>query len=587
MWYIQEESRLTKGPKYWLGGRNSTGRTIGRKLVDIRLKASSVSRIHARLTVHKASFYAPTGTHRQTTVVCVVDSSAYGTFLKYPKNHVVSREEPAGHHRRLNKGDLTEVYEGALLAFGAPSAWWRVCWYPILVLPSRLPNAARTRLQEVAEATSLEVTDNMSENVTHLVTSSCVSTSQKFLLMLARDVHVVQPAWLEALHMVVLNACNAVAIAESDEIASAATCLPHEDKYLPPFSEADAANYVPDVLQNVWKPSQREKRHKMFENIVFAFEAEHRCSWWAPIINLLGGVTILSKVLNKRPQLKGKRVLHLGDQELEGTKHEQEDIRKVCEKEKDLIECILRADLAPIESALDDVREELFRPGNTRVDIGSNPQKSVIPLGGAEVTDVATPGPLDADSDVESDVSGAAETYRASSRGNSNNFSPTTGARREAGRLEKTTSKSVPKWKDLKIDVQDFESEADPQQKRVRSGVHQRESNKGNDNPEEDREIGPRIVSDSALGEGIEFDGEKDNERVFFPVSSAPSAPGLNSTPVDGRDVRPFRRRKLPSASTLPLKRVKALDETNLYNVGGRRHLLSREESGDQKEIRD
>ncbi|KAI0564907.1 Forkhead-associated (FHA) [Gracilaria domingensis] len=548
-------------------------------MVDIRLKASSVSRVHAKISVNRASFYAPTGSHKQTTVVCVVDFSAYGTFLKYPKNHAASREEPAGHHRRLNKEHPTEVYEGAFLAFGAPSAWWQVCWYPLLVLPSRLPPAARTRLGEVAAATSLQVADQMSENVTHLVTCSCVSTSQKFLIMLARNGHVVQPAWLEALHMIVINACTSIAVAESDDVASTSTNLPMEENYLPPFSEDDAANYVPDILQNVLKPTQRGKRKNMFENIVFAFETEDRSYWWAPIVDILGGVTVMSRSLSKRPELKGKRVLYMGDKALERRNYEQ-NVSGMCSKEKDVIECILRADLTPIESTLHIVCEDIFRHGNGGVTTSNNVLKSTPVLGGADVTDVATPGPLDADSDAESDVSGAAETYRASSRGSAKNFSKSKQTEQRCDTKAKPGSEDVSQWHDLKKKDQNCDKEGDSQQKRVRSNAQRVES--GNNISENDREIAPRIVGNKPNEESTDFDGGRDNERVFFAVQSEPAQSERNGVPSDGGDVRPFRRRRLPSAPSVPLKRVKVLDETKIYNTGGRRLMVAQEDEDNE-----
>lgn len=575
MWYIQEESRKD-GPKYWLGGTQSPGRTIGRKVVDIRLRASSVSRVHAKICVQHASYYAPPGKHKQTTVVSVKDSSAYGTFLKYPQNHVASRGEAAGHHRRLNKEDPTDVYEGALLAFGAPSAWWQVCWWPILVLPSRLSPPERARLDEVCAWTSLQQTEQMTDSVTHLITSTCVSTSQKFLTMLARNGHVVQLAWLEALQMVVVNACKSISAAETEEVAVAATLLPIEENYLPPFSQQDLQNYVPDVLQNVLKPTIRERRKNMFKDIVFAFVREERRAWWAYIIDHLGGIAILSGAIPNRPELKGRRILYLNDG-VNGRHREQVSGFKYME-ERDVIESIIRADLVPIEHALDLVRLENPKLCNPRTAQGNNQQRSGHTSGGADTTDVATPGPLDAESGDESYASGAADTYRRDNQTNTNVMTDGEEHRLESsgvslqGKVGNRPTVQMPETspqrlaKDRELQRKRLRPASDQEEPVGKTGVH--ETNQGD---ECGNEITPHHVP--------LFDEISNNEREFFSVPAVPNSEHRAGTSMgDEGDVRPFRKRKLPSATSVLLRRVTVVRDHKVYNTGAKRRLVSQDQ---------
>ncbi|PXF47295.1 Nijmegen breakage syndrome 1 protein [Gracilariopsis chorda] len=575
MWYIQEESRK-HGPKYWLGGTQSHGRTIGRKVVDIRLRASSVSRVHAKICVHTASFYAPPGKHKQTSGVSVTDFSAYGTFLKYPQNHIASRDEPAGHHRRLNKDDPTDVYEGALLAFGAPSAWWQVCWWPILVLPSRLSPAERARLDEVSAWTSLQETEQMTDSVTHLITSTCVSTSQKFLTMLARNGHVVQLAWLEALQMVVVNACKSILSAETEDVAIAATHLPIEENYLPPFSQQDLSNYVPDVLQNVLKPTQRERRKNMFRDIVFAFVREERRAWWASIIDHLGGVTVLSRAIPERPELRGSRVLYLKD--IAEGRHFERVSGFTYMEEKDVIESILRADLIPIEYALDLVRLENPKQCNPRTAQGSNQQRSGQTSGGADTTDVATPGPLDAESDDESYASGAADAYRRCGQSKATVMSAGEERAVEARSVgSRDKSRQNPSVQESEQGTQRLTKDRELHRKRLRSASDQGEHvgktgpHATNQCDDPSNEITPHDVS--------LFDEISHSKREFFSVPAAPNSEHKAGASVgDEGDVRPFRKRKLPSATSVPLRRVKVVRERRVYNTGAKRRLVSQDQ---------
>lgn len=295
MWYlIEDKPERPPAPRHWLGGVDiPQGRTIGRKHVDIRLQASSVSRNHARLIVKKSPFYAHPHPHRRTTTVTVIDSSAYGTFLKYPKGHPSARNATA-HHIRLDKNSPFEIFNGALLSFGAPAAWWRLVSHPLLIIPCRLSETERKRLTTIATVTGLDIADSWAPNATHLVTNTCSTRSAKLLSALAARIDVVPPSWVEGLHHVVTTACRAIVDAPNNDAATVTTSLPEPLNFNPPFEANDICLYGPTVVKGVFDPERMHRRENLFRNIVFAFACEKRRSYWTTIVELCAGRVALA-----------------------------------------------------------------------------------------------------------------------------------------------------------------------------------------------------------------------------------------------------------------------------------------------------
>lgn len=294
MWYlVEDQPERPPAPRYWLGGvAHTRGRSIGRKHVDIRLKASSVSRTHAKLVVQKAPFYAHPHPHRHTTTVTVYDSSAYGTFLKYPQGHPAARDSMEN-HIRLDKNTPTQIFDGALLSFGAPAAWWRLVWHPLLVIPAHLSDAERSRLAVVAADTGIEVADKWVENATHLVTTRCKVHSVKFMTALASRAHVVTPSWIEAIHHVVTQACRAIGDAPNSDAADMTTRLPDERRFIPEFEPSDLSTHGADVLSTVFSEAAVKQRDLLFFGIVLIFTQEKRRARWAKVIELCSGHAML------------------------------------------------------------------------------------------------------------------------------------------------------------------------------------------------------------------------------------------------------------------------------------------------------
>lgn len=575
MWYIKEESR-DHGPKYWLGGINTDGRTIGRKVVDIRLRASSVSRVHAKINVSPSSFYTPIR-HKQSTVVSVIDSSAYGTFLKYPPGHVASRDEPPGHHRRLSKEEPTDVYEGALLAFGAPTAWWQVCWYPVVAIYSRLTSQQEERMFSISTSSSLQLTERMSDGVTHVITSVCVSNSRKFLGVLSNNGHIVMPAWCEAALSITTNACKAIATSETDEVATAVTNLPPESKYVPPFCAKDHELYPPAVLENAFNPQQREKRTSMFNQIVFAFSRKDRSVWWGPILDLLGATAVLTQALPERSELSNRRILYVLD-DRESTSSSSTGLHVV--EEKYMVESILCASLEPIERALRLMSSDTsVEPDPSKRTVGgtlvSESRRAQLP-GNADNTDVATPGPFDVDSDVESEESNSSHVHgkveirdqdpleaksatadeitTSGARAKKRKLEITTAQPSKGGQVQTGTDNESVKKRTRSSSDNDLQPTPDPVKKAEASALQNSAGMKGEDTP-------------------CRIDATEYNPRRFFSVPLEDTSPPRETESVASceDDVRPFRIRKLPSATEIPLKRVKASTETKIYRTMSRK----------------
>lgn len=525
MWYLTEEKfsdgRSEPSPKYWLGGTATSGRTIGRKHVDIRLKASSVSRTHAKISVLKAAFYTPTGDSRQSTSVSVQDSSAYGTFLKYPEGHTSNRGEVAGHHRRLDKDTPTDVCEGALLAFGAPSAWWRVAWNRTAVLPSRLTTTESNRLDQISAATSLEVVDTWSEVVTHLIVSTCHATSMKFLTALANGNHVVTTSWAEGVNSVVTNACKAITEARTEEAVVLATSLPDEKHHAPSFSKEDESTFSHEVLNSVFDPAKRGLRKDMLRGVVLAFAREERRARWVVVVETLGGRAILARAARTRAMAEGSKLIFVKEDARRGREAESE--RYIAESV--LVEAILRADLAPLTTSMEPVMNQ------------------------AEVTDVATPGPLDADSDVDSD-----DTERTNP-GKSQRRAQTADAIVDnLDSVEKDDVAGTKRKRSRPKEEQKKRVRPSPSAKEV--GRPSRADAGGNDpqaNPND-------VANEHEINPEVEIDHANVNERAFFTIGKVAAPPRPSEPRSTGIDVRPFRRKNVSSQSTIPLKRVSCRD---------------------------
>lgn len=571
MWYLAEQKEpLTASPRYWLGGINGGGRTIGRKHVDIRLKASSVSRNHASITVLKSSFYSPSNRRHHSTAVSVQDSSAYGTFLKYPPGHSSNRAQRAvGHHRRLDKDTPVEICEGALLAFGAPSAWWKLGWFHVLLVTSRISSAERDRIMSIVASTGVEVSENWGEGATHLVTTESCTSSSKFMMALVQGKSVVTPAWVEALRHTVTECCRAINEAPNDDTAAKNACAIADEKhFIPPFSKADVAAFQPEHLVAVFGEDTRERRKNLFKGIVIAFGREERRSRWAAIVELLGGRAMLSKVIGSTDRF-GRVVYVQGEHG--NSRRPYEDIPgRAYIQEADLTSAIIRADLAPL--------------------IATTEGK----VGAAELADVATPGPLDGESDVDTDdESEAVASVRkhaeeqardlAGKESLNNDFvdelGKTTGEgikMTSAAGYEKPAKHSYPE-KNLSAGAQNSGA-----RKRARvssDNAAPERASRDLKKRQESKEFPIVSTSDrkadkEAVVENEAAIGNSDlNERVFFKVENVGRSReegGVNRQDGDmpkarlssvRRDVRRFRRRRLPSASTMPLRRVRYTDK--------------------------
>lgn len=290
MWYlIEDKPDRTPAPRYWLGGVGvAKGVSIGRKHVDIRLKASSVSRTHAKLVVEKAPFHAHPHPHRRSTIVSVSDYSAYGTFLKYPKGHPSARNLNS-HHIRLDKDTPKQIFDGALLSFGAPAAWWRLVWHHVLVFPYNLTYSERLRLDAISTATGLDITNTLVENSTHLITNRCNPQSTKFLTALLSGACIVTPAWAESLHGTVTNTFRAISDAPNSDAAEIATTLKGETRFLPEFDDKERESFGEDVLIHAFDAETAQKRKTLFQGYAFTFAHDKLRLKWVNIIRLCGG----------------------------------------------------------------------------------------------------------------------------------------------------------------------------------------------------------------------------------------------------------------------------------------------------------
>lgn len=315
MWYLVEDSPPPEeipAPKYWLGGVNSGERLIGRKNVHIRIKAASVSRAHATVRVVPAAFYTLSTReppHIRSTAVILEDSSAYGTYVKYPPGHASNRVGVIeGYHSRLDKNVPTEIREGALLAFGAPTAWWRLVWQNILCYASALSQQQSENLSFVVKVSGLQVASDFSADITHFVVEQYKTANMKFLSALVRGIHVVTPAWLNSVQHTVQESCPLITETLMNAAPLAACKLPDEQQFLPTFSEDDKSNFPSDVLESTFTENATEKRSEVFKNRTFGFPREEARAKWAPVLERMGA----SALLSTSPRAKKFDVVHVG-----------------------------------------------------------------------------------------------------------------------------------------------------------------------------------------------------------------------------------------------------------------------------------
>lgn len=534
MWYLKEEATREKpcAPiPYWLGGVEGGGRTIGRKNVDIRLKASSVSRTHATIRVQKSSF------HRAShgTVPTVEDSSAYGTFLKYPQGHAANRaSQRDGHHDRLNKETPVEICEGALLAFGAPSPWWRVGWKSILVLPHKLDERQSTRLEEVVSCAGLAVAKPNSKDfadITHVVTSVCRTSSGTFLRAVIEGKRIVTPGWTNALETMVSGSCKQVFTSGNDEEALTATAIPDEEAYRPPYSEEDISTYGKAAITVAHDRSR--DRSKIFSSIVFYFAAEDRFGRWNSVLRSCGATcTVGSTSLHE-----GRRIVHVTAAPPDGD--DSPGMQPFC-TETDVVRAILTADAGPIQEA----------------------SRGTPAVAAPAIADVATPAP--SDSDAETADNDPVETVHANSTG------------LKAGRRKRPRRPSG--------SVESADDDGDGHSGRLvssdavfsgdREGCGQKAAGSNPDGPstETDRCAGSKKVLDQAGGsnggpgdvagrsyEGDEVDDDV-NQVVFFDLPHEANGRSAFESPEDKTNVKTFKKQQVPGADSggqLALERVR------------------------------
>lgn len=554
MWYIidlqQEDKQGIPNPRYWIGGVSSGGRTIGRKHVDIRLKASSVSRSHAKITVTKSSFYSAallSGRRRHhSTTVFVQDSSAYGTFLKYPPMHYSHRGEgpAAGHHRRLDKDRPVEICEGALLAFGAPSHWWKLGWEHVLMVLETIEGKEKDRIKAIVGATSLEVTETWSDDCSHLVIGECDSESVKFLTALVQEKHIVTPAWPESVNLMVSECARAITDAGTAEGAYNASQLPDEENFRPLFHAPDIKRFGQDVLDNAFTKQIKEQRKNLFKDTVFAFATEERRSWWSYPIESLQGEALLEKAIGRNDKF-GKIVFVQAES---GTPRRmyKETPGRLYLPEVFITEAILKADLRPLDEG------EYKKPS------------------AQEITDIGTPQTLDEDSGGDTgDDSEMANAERGVENGEEISKRPRKKARTERPPKEIRKAMGAKKGSVVKrshIGVSKKRARVDRDMEVDEDG----EEDVNQEDADDDVEVS-RNAEQSADGEGVdqeERDNSDMNQREFFTIkdvagnagNGAEGNGGTDNLEDNKRDVRRFRRRKLPIAEKMPLRRVRHTD---------------------------
>ncbi len=307
MWYLVE-NEPQDGPqlRYWLGGVKPSGILIGRKNVHIRIKQTSVSRAHATLRVVKASRYSLSkrgmpNTHVRSTGVEIEDSSAYGTYVKYPvSDSEVGETAQKGHHIRLGKSIATEISEGAHLAFGAPNSWWRLAWYNVLCfVPDYQPESVSELVNSAAWSGGIEVSKKFSSEVTHVIVEKARSDCMALITALARGAHIVTPAWLSSVQHTVEEACKLITEAANNEAAFAASRLADEAHFAPKFSDADKRNFGAEMLEKVFSTPIRARRSLVFKNRAFAFVNEDTLEKWTSILEKMGARTLLAGALRK------------------------------------------------------------------------------------------------------------------------------------------------------------------------------------------------------------------------------------------------------------------------------------------------
>eukprot|EP00172_Hildenbrandia_rubra_P001853 Plantae.Rhodophyta-Hildenbrandia_rubra.ctg24687.p1 GENE.Plantae.Rhodophyta-Hildenbrandia_rubra.ctg24687~~Plantae.Rhodophyta-Hildenbrandia_rubra.ctg24687.p1 ORF type:complete len:509 (+),score=84.24 Plantae.Rhodophyta-Hildenbrandia_rubra.ctg24687:44-1570(+) len=295
MWYIRAEATPPEGlPKgsvahsplftYWLGGPSGGGRSVGRKNVDIRLSGKSVSRHHARFSLVNNAYDSTEDdddTARVTGVppvrpfgVSVVDSSAYGTFVKYG----------TGRSRRLEKGAEEVLKEGALVAFGAPCAWFRLKWVGMKVW---VANGMSEDLRQSVDVAGLHVVRIYRKSVTHVVCDIVSLKDSWVLLAVVNGVKFVTSGWLEALVKMVKSSRETLSATKNETVAKAACAIPDEELHKSNFATEDVSMYAGPTLDAASECITARKT--LFSAYIVAFESTEQKIHWKDIIEGCGG----------------------------------------------------------------------------------------------------------------------------------------------------------------------------------------------------------------------------------------------------------------------------------------------------------
>jgi hypothetical protein len=558
MWYLQEQPppvAANESPKptppsvlYWFGGVGGASRTIGRKNVDIRLKATSVSRTHATIRVQRSSFHK----EYNGTVPNVEDSSAYGTFLKYPAGHHANRASwNDGHHDRLNKESPVELFEGALIAFGAPGGWWRVSWYPVLAYPHGLDKPQTDHINRIVEISGLSVVGSesaWSSSVTHVVTPKCHASSTTFLRALVTGKYIVTPAWADSVCNMVRDSCAAASAAINDAAASALTAIPREEKYMPPFADEDVAMFDSSVLMSpVFGTEKRKARSSLFSSVTFVFPNNDRRVHWNAILEACGAHTVLQSAADSATTTK-----------LVDVRSSSLDPRLSAEPactDRDIILAILTTDADPI-----------FKASRGAASALQVAVPSVIP-------DIPTPAP--SDSDAETADNDAAEDAGAGASATSAARALILGAdgsdvvaqdvsaapcdrKQKGGAIEHDDGKLV---KDTSVLGRNASKRA-----RAYEDADEDTTSKKSRRAEKDT-VKLSGMANEFQGDDIvdEKDDDDMNPRDFFSVPDGDpgaSASVFNDAAAGGSssgvvDVRPFKRKTIPMLAAVPLRKAR------------------------------
>ncbi|XP_047095978.1 nijmegen breakage syndrome 1 protein [Lolium rigidum] len=190
VWALTPVVTARGAQKYYISAAGTY--TVGRKGCDITQTDTSMSRVHAEITVEKMVAWDPhSGAPASPSCVSLVDRSKYGTFVNKVQGSQGSR---------LRKDEDVMLNDGDLLTFGTGNTTFRLSFVPIVVFFHGKKSARIDRsLQAAMTSIGAYVTRKWNDACTHVLVDESSPLTPELLDAIVTKKTIVLGSWFKAI----------------------------------------------------------------------------------------------------------------------------------------------------------------------------------------------------------------------------------------------------------------------------------------------------------------------------------------------------------------------------------------------------